>query len=63
MHDDPMISTSELCKRYGRSTRTLHRWQREMGFPKPVIAGGHGAESRWRESDVRAWEARRSQAA
>ena len=62
MQDD-MISTSQLCERYGRSARTLHRWQREIGFPRPVIAGGHGAEARWRTSDVKAWEDRRSQAA
>lgn len=63
MTEDRLISTSALCERYGRSTRTLHRWQQEMGFPRPVIAGGHGAESRWRESDVKAWEERRTQAA
>ncbi|MDY7116549.1 hypothetical protein RAN53_09320 [Halomonas sp. SSL-5] len=63
MTDDRLISTSELCERYGRSTRTLNRWQHEEGFPKPVIAGGHGAESRWREQDIKAWEDRRTQAA
>jgi len=60
---DKLISTSELCERYGRSARTIHRWQQEMNFPKPVVAGGHGAESRWRESDIKTWEDRRSQAA
>lgn len=46
MLSDNLISTTELCERYGRSTRTLHRWQQERGFPKPIIQGGHGAESR-----------------
>tara|TARA_R110001599_G_C11780421_1_gene612445 strand:- start:259 stop:444 length:186 start_codon:yes stop_codon:yes gene_type:complete len=50
------VSTSELCKRYDRSRDTLLRWQKAKGFPKPVIQGGHGAESRWRESDLKAWE-------
>ncbi|MBP5979081.1 MAG: helix-turn-helix domain-containing protein [Halomonas sp.] len=50
------VSTSELCKRYGRSRNTLLRWRMTKGFPRPVIQGGHGAESRWRESDLKAWE-------
>lgn len=50
------ISTSQLCKRYGRSRDTLLRWQKTKSFPRPVIQGGHGAESRWRESDLKAWE-------
>ena len=50
------VSTSELCSRYGRSRDTLLRWQKEKGFPKPVIQGGHVAESRWREADIQAWE-------
>ncbi|WP_299231628.1 helix-turn-helix domain-containing protein [uncultured Halomonas sp.] len=62
MTDDRLISTSELCERYGRSTRTLHRWQQNGDFPRPVIQGGHGAESRWRESDIKAWEDRRQAA-
>ncbi|KTG25439.1 hypothetical protein AWR38_01320 [Idiomarina sp. WRN-38] len=55
---DQYVSTSQLCERYGRSRDTLLRWQKSKGFPKPVIQGGHGAESRWRESDVQAWEER-----
>ncbi|MGM0783843.1 MAG: helix-turn-helix transcriptional regulator [Pseudomonadota bacterium] len=63
MTDDRLISTSELCERYGRSVRTINRWQHQDDFPEPVIRGGHGSESRWREADIKAWEARRSQAA
>lgn len=55
------VSTSELCNRYARSPRTLNRWQKVLGFPKPIIPGGHGAESRWRESDIKSWEDQRSQ--
>jgi predicted DNA-binding transcriptional regulator AlpA len=51
-------STSELCQRYGVSSRTLYNWQRNRGFPRPLNKGGHGVESRWRESDIRAWEDR-----
>jgi len=52
------IKTSELCSRYGRSPKTLMRWQCSRGFPRPVVLGGHGAEARWRECDVKAWEDR-----
>jgi len=60
---DDLISTSQLRERYGRSTRTLNYWQREKGFPAPILRGGHGSESRWRTEDVKAWEARQSQCA
>ncbi|GEK48935.1 hypothetical protein HPA02_32180 [Bisbaumannia pacifica] len=63
MTDDRLISTSQLCERYGRSPDTLLRWQKQRGFPRPVIQGGHGAESRWRESDIKAWEDRQTRAA
>lgn len=56
--ENQYVSTSELCKRYGRSRDTLLRWQKTKSFPRPVIQGGHGAESRWRESDIHAWEER-----
>lgn len=52
------VSTSELCTRYARSSKTLMRWQQSRGFPRPVIPGGHGAEARWREEDIKAWEDR-----
>ncbi|MHA7881451.1 MAG: helix-turn-helix transcriptional regulator [Saccharospirillum sp.] len=55
------VSTSELCKRYGRSPRTLHRWQRTYNFPKPIIPGGHGAQARWRQNDITEWENQRLQ--
>lgn len=56
------VSTSQLCERYGRSSRTINRWQTTMGFPKPIISGGNGSESRWRESDILAWEEKRAAA-
>ncbi len=59
---DDLISTSELRERYGRSTRTLNHWQREKGFPAPIMRGGHGSESRWRVRDVIAWEEKRAAA-
>ena len=54
-----LIGTKQLCERYGRSTRTLNLWQHEKGFPKPVMRGGHGSESKWRTSDIYAWEEKR----
>ena len=56
MHD--FVSTTDLIRRYDRSPRTLNRWQRELGFPRPFIRGGNGSESRWRTKDVLAWEER-----
>lgn len=57
------VSTSQLCERYGRSARTLHRWKKECGFPSPVVVGSHGSQSRWRESDIKAWEDRQQRVA
>lgn len=51
--------TSELCG--GVSAMTLWRWQKDLGFPKGVILGGH--RLRWR-SDVLRWiESRAEEAA
>lgn len=58
----PYLSTSDLCSRYGRTSKTLSRWQRSRGFPRPIVPGGHGAEARWRESDIKAWEDRQAAA-
>ncbi len=56
MTSRPYTSTSELCDRYGRSARTLHRWQHTRGFPRPIAKAGNGSECRWRESDIKQWE-------
>jgi predicted DNA-binding transcriptional regulator AlpA len=63
MLNNEMIGTSQLCKRYDRGRNTLQRWQKTKNFPKPIIQGGHGAESRWLESDIMAWESRQSHTA
>ena len=51
------ISTSELCERYGKSSRTLSRWPVTRGFPKPAIAH-QGSENLFMVSEVEAWEER-----
>lgn len=63
MNHPEMYTTSDLCDRYGRSSETLKRWQTSRGFPRPVVQGGHGAQSRWRRSDIKAWEDRQTQVA
>lgn len=55
-HLDHYMKTSELCERYGRSVRTLIRWQETRGFPQPMIQGGGGTEHRWLAQDVMEWE-------
>lgn len=55
-HLDRYMTTSDLCERYGRSVRTLTRWQETRGFPQPMIQGGGGTEHRWLAQDVMEWE-------
>lgn len=31
------ITSSQLCERFCKSTRTLLRWQNQFNFPKPDI--------------------------
>lgn len=54
------FKTSELTKRYGRSARTILRWQEETHenpFPKP-ISRGRSTESIYLIDQVIAWENR-----
>ncbi|MBU0564878.1 MAG: hypothetical protein KJ945_02260 [Gammaproteobacteria bacterium] len=50
------ISTSELCERYGKTSRTLARWPETRGFPKPAISH-NGSENLYLLEDVETWEA------
>lgn len=52
------ISASELCERYGLHRNTIRKWCRKGTFPRAVIKGAGGSESRWRMEDVREWESR-----
>lgn len=56
MQPNKYISTSELCTRFRRSSRTMARWPETKGFPKPVLQST-GAENLWLLSDVEKWEA------
>ncbi len=55
------ISDLQLAARYGIHRTTPWRWAQEGKFPKPVkLTAGC---SRWKLSEVEAWEAARAAAA
>lgn len=56
MQPTKYVSTSDLCTRYRRSSRTIARWPQTKGFPRPVLQSV-GAENLWLLSDVEKWEA------
>lgn len=56
MQAEKYLSTSDLCKRYRRSSRTLARWPSTRNFPKPALASV-GAENLYLREDVERWEA------
>lgn len=48
------LSVKQIAARYSTSTASVWRWVREGQFPKPVkLSPGC---TRWRLSDVEAWE-------
>lgn len=49
------LSVEEVSIRFGVSKDTIWRWRRGGEFPPPVKLGGR--TSRWRLSDIEAWEA------
>jgi len=51
------LSVKQVAARYGICRTTIWRWTRDRGFPAPVRLSP-GA-TRWRLSDVQAWEAGR----
>ena len=50
------LSDRDLATRYGASRATIWRWVPNRGFPKP-IRFSPGC-TRWKLSDVEAWESR-----
>lgn len=54
--EKPYWTTTEICDRLRVSPRTLLRWQKERGFPRPLLAGCGKSENRYRSKDVLAWE-------
>lgn len=55
------ISDKELSKLLEVSRQTIWRWVREGHFPAPVRLGP--SCTRWKLSDVKAWEASKGAAA
>lgn len=49
------LSVEQVAARYNVSKDTIWRWRRDGDFPKPIKLGGK--TSRWRSSDIDAWEA------
>ncbi len=48
------LKDTEAAIRYGVSRPTIWRWTKNGKFPKPVKLGG--GSTRWRCSDLEAWE-------
>ncbi len=58
---DTFLSDSQLAGRYGVHRATLWRWAQTGKFPKPVrLSPGC---TRWKLSEIEAWEAARANAA
>ncbi|TDT41498.1 AlpA family transcriptional regulator [Halospina denitrificans] len=49
------LSDSDNATRYGVSRQTVWRWVRQGKFPSPIRINGC---TRWKLSDLEAWEAR-----
>lgn len=52
------LSDLDLAARYAVSRVTIWRWAQRGHFPRPVRLGPNC--TRWRSSDVEAWEAERA---
>lgn len=50
-----VLTTPEVCKRYGWSVTTLWRLQRQPSAPFP-LPDFDGRPSRWLESTLKLWE-------
>jgi prophage regulatory protein len=48
------LRDTEVAIRYGVSRPTIWRWTKNGKFPKPVKLGA--GSTRWRSSDIEAWE-------
>lgn len=58
--DCAFLSVNNLSKHYDVHEKTIWRWAHINAFPKPVKL--HGT-TRWRRTDVDAWEAQKIGAA
>jgi predicted DNA-binding transcriptional regulator AlpA len=61
MDDTTYTSDRELAARYGVSRPTIWRWAADGRFPKPISL--QPGTTRWRMSDVIAWEHSRTSTA
>ncbi len=50
----PFLRDTEVANRYSVSRPTIWRWVKEGRFPKPIKLGI--GSTRWRYSDLEAWE-------
>lgn len=57
--DEAMLSAKQLAERFGNTLPTIYRWIAEHGFPKPLK---FARTSRWKLSEVKAWEAEQEKA-
>ncbi len=51
------LSVEQVADRFGVSTDSVWRWKRAGNFPQAVKLSGR--TTRWRLSDIEAWEASR----
>ena len=55
MNTDNYLPARSVWERYGVTSMTLHRWERDsrLGFPEPLRIGRFRY---WRLADLAAWE-------
>ena len=56
---DVRLPTTQVANRYGVSTRSVERWQRDskLDFPKPILINNR---KYWPLSSIEAWERKRA---
>lgn len=52
------LLSKQVAERFGTTTTSLRRWVADGKFPKPLKITAR--TSRWRLSDIEAWEAAKS---
>ena len=58
MMESEFFTVIELCQRYSIKQSTLYEWIKSKNLPKPLK---FGRLSRWRASDIAAWESSKPQ--
>lgn len=53
---EKFLSDLDLASRYGVHRATVWRWVRDRDYPAPIRLGA--SCTRWRQSEVLAWESR-----